>query len=344
MDEYIFLVLTVILIGFFFIKGSKKLMLKIISLSLAFFGGFRYDVGVDYPNYEKIFNGVEYYETRELGFEYFVTFLNYIDAEPQLMFLILAILIQVLVYKIIKYYSMNFWLSIVVFMLIPPFFLNTFNGTRQFIAIAIFLYSLRYIEKKEYFKYFTCIFIGAFFFHESIIFVMIVFPFILKEFTLKFKFFLLLIVILFNFFIEVLVSYTPYFNYLQIEKKVEIGIFTYILFLFILLIVIFEKKLNDFKYKTLLLNLNYFSFLTLLLVLMQSKDVMIQMFMRLNNYFFFSYIIFIPNLISSMRKVNSRFIFSMGLVLVSLLYFLITIGIKGKEYHLVPFKFNFDLF
>lgn len=138
MDEYIFLVLTVILIGFFFIKGSKKLMLKIISLSLAFFGGFRYDVGVDYPNYEKIFNGVEYYETRELGFEYFVTFLNYIDAEPQLMFLILAILIQVLVYKIIKYYSMNFWLSIVVFMLIPPFFLNTFNGTRQFIAIAIF--------------------------------------------------------------------------------------------------------------------------------------------------------------------------------------------------------------
>ena len=173
---------------------------------------------------------------------------------------------------------------------------------------------------------------------------MIVFPFILKEFTLKFKFFLLLIVILFNFFIEVLVSYTPYFNYLQIEKKVEIGIFTYILFLFILLIVIFEKKLNDFKYKTLLLNLNYFSFLTLLLVLMQSKDVMIQMFMRLNNYFFFSYIIFIPNLISSMRKVNSRFIFSMGLVLVSLLYFLITIGIKGKEYHLVPFKFNFDLF
>src|SRR5690606_15337049 len=128
---------------------------------------------------------------------------------PQLMFLILAIIFQFFVFKIIEYYSTNYWLSLIILLLIPPFYLASFNGVRQYIAIVIFLYSLRYIEKKEYFKYFTCIFIGAFFFHESIIFVMIVFPFILKEFKLKFKVFLLLSVILFNLFIEVLVSYTP---------------------------------------------------------------------------------------------------------------------------------------
>jgi len=344
MEEYIILVILIFLLGFFFLKKRKKTMLFLISTVLVFFAGFRYNVGVDYPNYVKIFDGVRYYDTREIGFKYFVDFLHYLGVSSQMMFLLLAIVMQILVYKIILYYSSNYWFSIVIFLLIPPFYLETFNGIRQSIATGFFLYSLQFIEQKKLKHYFISNIICAFFFHESILFVMFLFPIINKNFSIKNKIFILLGVFVFNLFLDLLISYTPYANYLEIDKKVEISSFTYILFFSIALMVLFEKKLPDFKHRRILLNLNYFSLLTLFLVLIQSKDVLIQMFMRFNNYFFFGFIILIPNLVMAIKNHQTRLVSYIFIIGFSLYYFFITLINSGKHYNLTPYLFNFKLF
>lgn len=344
MGLYILIVVLSFLAGLFFLNNDKLKMMKLMSLFFVFFAGFRFNVGVDYPNYVKIFEKEIGFSTREVGFQAFIDFLHYIGGTPQLMFLILAIIFQFFVFKIIEYYSTNYWLSLIILLLIPPFFLASFNGVRQYIAIVMFLYSLRFLDTKNYLKYFLTCIVGAIFFHQTIFFVMFLFPLVNRVLTTKVKILLFLGMIFINYSLELILSYTNYDRYLALENEVTVSSVTYILFLVSLLLIIFGNKINDFKNKILLLNLNYFSFLCLCIVLLQNHNAMIQMFMRLNNYFFFSFIVLVPNLISSFKDNSTKFVFSSSVVGLSLLYFFFTLISKGTEYNLTPYMFNFNLF
>jgi len=57
MIDYILLVFLFFLIGLLLINKGQSRMLKILSVSMALFAGFRHDVGVDYDSYVKIFEG-----------------------------------------------------------------------------------------------------------------------------------------------------------------------------------------------------------------------------------------------------------------------------------------------
>ncbi|MCS3279224.1 EpsG family protein [Bacteroides fragilis] len=114
------------------------------------FSGFRYYVGVDYVNYVKIYNLEEGYGSRELGFNLILDFLRYIGASYQFMFFIMAVVMQILVYNIIKRYNYSVWISVFIYYCISPFYIATFNGMRQYLAIAVFIVALKYIEQKKY--------------------------------------------------------------------------------------------------------------------------------------------------------------------------------------------------
>lgn len=103
---------------------------------------------------------------RNQGYDIFVNFIKlYITKNPNIFLLILTIISVLLMLKIHSKYSPMFALSAFIF------FGSTeisyvFNGARQFFAIAIMFYSLKYAEQKKLIKYAICCVI-AFFIHKT---------------------------------------------------------------------------------------------------------------------------------------------------------------------------------
>lgn len=154
------------LFGYF---SKKNFWFVLIFVMLTLFSGFRYNVGVDFMNYVNMYDLEQGSESHEYGFTLLIFLLHKIHATSQALFLIISIIMQLLVYKIIRRYNFNMWLSVSIYYCISTFYIATFNGMRQYVAIAILILSLKYIETRELKKYLGCLLTGAFFFHESIL-------------------------------------------------------------------------------------------------------------------------------------------------------------------------------
>lgn len=331
----------------FYSLGSvtkNRFFLICVFILFSIFSGFRYYVGVDYVNYVKIYNLEEGYGSRELGFNLILDFLRYIGASYQFMFFIMAVVMQILVYNIIKRYNYSVWISVFIYYCISPFYIATFNGMRQYLAIAVFIVALKYIEQKKIFKYIVSLLLGGFFFHESILVFIPLYYILNKTISIKGKLLAFLLTIAGSLAIDKLISYTPYIVYLTRDRETHISSFTYIFAGISILFIIFWNKLNSFKSKLIMENMNLFCFLSLLVVLLQSNGVLIQMTLRMNSYFFFVYIILVPAVISSIKNVHMRIGMYFSLHLVLLLYLVRTICFNGHLYDLVPYSMNFNLF
>lgn len=145
----------------------NKLCLFLSFLVLFIPAAIRYRIGTDYsytyaPMFTWIRNG-EYslitgtlIRYNEVGFTWLNKIVAHFTGNVQWIFVITSFITLFLVYKSIKDQSVNIPLS--VFMLIlGSFYLASYNFVRQCLAIAIFSYSLKYIENKEPLKYFICI-------------------------------------------------------------------------------------------------------------------------------------------------------------------------------------------
>jgi hypothetical protein len=290
------------------------------------------------------YNLKEGYGIRELGFNFILDFLRYIGATHQLMFLIMAIVMQIFVYNIIRRYNYSIWISVFIYYCISPFYIATFNGMRQYLAIAVFIVALKYIEQKKPLKYIISILLGAFFFHESVLVFIPLYYILKRTISIKGKLLAFLLTLVCSSTVDKLISYTPYIMYLTRDRETHISSFTYIFAGISILFIIFWSKLNSFKGKLIMENMNLLCFLSLLVVLLQSNGVFIQMTLRMNSYFFFVYIILVPAVISSIKNVYMRVGMYFCLHLVLLLYLVRTIYFNGHLYDLVPYSMNFNLF
>jgi len=155
------------------------------------FSALRYKYGSDYPTYLASFQEfnraltpqiLDFSRTMEPG--WFV--LCYIF-KPFGFFALTAFfaLINCIVfYRFIKIYlPINYyWIAVFIYVFSPNLLLLSLSGYRQYLAIAIFLFSLQYIDQKKPFHYFFCITIASFF-HFSVV---IMFPiYLLRFFTWK---------------------------------------------------------------------------------------------------------------------------------------------------------------
>ncbi len=140
---------------------------------IIFFAGFRFEIGYDYANYM-----AGYLYDSELGkwepfFNFFVRLsreLNF-GLESQFMFLFFSTMTILILYMALRRLTPYYRLGILLYILIPAFYLNTFSVIRQGISMVILLYGFKYIvtEHKEYKKYIVTAFV-AFMFHYSSIF------------------------------------------------------------------------------------------------------------------------------------------------------------------------------
>lgn len=217
------------LLGFFLylfciiyiLRDTKKITNIVICIVLIFLTlmiGFRYDVGVDYLSYERIF--LE--EWNDFGLEPFYTLINYIvmkaNGEFYLVMMISIFITNLFVgiyLKRLKWKPTLILFSLFIYT-VSSLFLFT-NGVRQGIAISIVFYSVVYIEQKNFKRFFICILLASLF-HVSAI-VMLILYFIKIKFSKILYLALIFIAYIFvqtemiNKFLNIVVPYIPYYNF-----------------------------------------------------------------------------------------------------------------------------------
>lgn len=130
--------------------------------------------GGDFDNYRIGFNSILQadFPDKELGFYYLNLFIRKFTDDYSIAFFIFIFIINYLILKTIYKYSSNIELSLLMYVIMGGYFTST-NITRQYIALAIYVYSIKYLIDKKYIQYFILGLI-AFQFHTTAIVIIII--------------------------------------------------------------------------------------------------------------------------------------------------------------------------
>ena len=159
MDILVSLLIIYLIINILFklSSRSKKISFYIDVFILTVITGTLYERlggGGDYDNYRNGFNNIltSVVPDKELGFYYLNLFIKRFTDEYSVTFFIFTLIINFLVLKIIYKYSKNIEFSLLMYVIMGGYITAT-NITRQFIALAIYVYSIQYLVDKKYIKY-----------------------------------------------------------------------------------------------------------------------------------------------------------------------------------------------
>ena len=143
--------------------------------SIVVFAGFRYEIGYDYNKYLAGFLFDRELRHWEPLFNFFTRIIREINfgLDSQALFLFFSILTLSVLFLALKRLTPYYRFGILLYLLIPSLFLNSFSVVRQGIAMVVLLYGLYYltveVDKKRYILFALL----AFLFHYASIFVVI---------------------------------------------------------------------------------------------------------------------------------------------------------------------------
>ncbi|WP_372774346.1 EpsG family protein [Mangrovibacterium sp.] len=239
----------------FFVLFSKDKFTKRYSkwyylLFIVVFTGFRYRIGYDYDSYTRMFFKTNELDLVEPTWHYLILIINIVTGNAQILFLISSIFIYPLIFRFVYKNSPLPLLSIYIFICFQYYFAESLSVLRQYIAVAIFLSSYKYILERN-FKKFILLNIIGFSFHYSAIIAIPTYFFINK----KFSNLLLIVVTIASFFfhtlltfaipqIEIMERYSTYLSGFELEANSGIDRIVRIV---ILLCLIFSKKALDYE-------------------------------------------------------------------------------------------------
>jgi hypothetical protein len=133
--------------------------------SYGYLASFEYLSSLSFENVLKI-GGFQNYE---FGFIIFNKIVSMILPNEQFFLTICAFLSFFPIAFLIKKYSKNYFLSIIVYLGLPSF-LIMYSGLRQALAIGLTVFSFNYIFEKKLIKFIIIVFIASFFHFSSILF------------------------------------------------------------------------------------------------------------------------------------------------------------------------------
>jgi len=307
---------------------------------LIFIGGFRDGLGVDYNTYKYIYNNLDYAITMEKGYYVLNYFFNKLGFPVYIIFLISISITLIFVFHTISKYSKIWFVSFFIFFTNPGLYFENFSGVRQFIAISIFFFSIKYIIERNIFKYFFMIFIGVLF-HKSILF-MIPFYFLLNINYSKIQIITLIllsvilnkldiIMVIFDLTKSLLPDrYLVYANYAVNSEVVFNSGLTFIINLGIFILIVLNKD----KFKTNEIFLRAYMYYFVIFSIFQKYFV----FSRVSWYFEIFSIIVIPNVIFEFNKKNRKLLV-IGIIFYYFLIFTKALYIGGEEpMKIIPYK------
>lgn len=133
------------------------------TISLIFVSGFRYKVGMDYPSYERgyrLIESVNLIDSKDPGFILIEKILYAINPNPQFLFLVTSIFINISIVLFLYKNSNLFGLGLYFYITTFSYY-STMNGMRQYIAISILLLGYSYLRNREFIKYLLFVVIAS---------------------------------------------------------------------------------------------------------------------------------------------------------------------------------------
>lgn len=149
------------------------------AIPMFFIMAFRYDVGTDYfftyiPNFNKILNGALVF-SNERGFYLLYKGLQFFTTQSQSIIILTSFIYVFFLIWTIDENSNNPLLSFIVLFLMTFFFI-ALNNIRQQLATIIVVWGIRYVKRHQFAPYLTIIILAMYFFHQSIVLLLLVYP------------------------------------------------------------------------------------------------------------------------------------------------------------------------
>jgi hypothetical protein len=333
------------LLASFLDKKNRKGHFFLLSSALLFVAMFRYEVGVDYMSYQHfisiIASGQNTY--MEAGFEYLVKILHSIGGTDQLVFAVMSLFTLGFFFKFIKRHSSNPNLSLFLYLTLPPFYLAAFNGIRQFLAVAIFAYSIRFILNRSFFKYLIMMLVASTFHVTAIL--LIPFYFMMTR-ELK-AHHILLGVVFYISFLQILGVILPllgiFKGYLAIAKSESVSFQAYILLISSVILYFLRKRITEQNSEDMVF-INLLLIGSLLAFTPLFTDLPVGEVTRMTSYFTLSLIIMIPECLRLFKKNQTKIIYLLSVIFICSFYFFANLFFKGELYKLIPYHININLF
>lgn len=274
------------------------------------------------------------YQNLEYGYVMFNTIIGKFFNEQTFLFIV-AIVIYIPVFVFIIKKSRNAVLSLFIFVCFG-FFNQSFNISRQWIAIGILMISYHYVIEKKFWKFILLVFCAALFHKTALIFAIIYPLSFIKNISKNMIIFYFAIFAVFIFFgrqITDILQNLFYASY-ELERSGDIGL-SIIINLAILLTLLYFR--HPFKKNN--KDANLLIIISALTILFNILGIYMDLFSRVMLYFKVFYIISIPNMLSSIIDNNIRRSLSISIILLFSLFYLYSL-FTSTMFDTIPFIFS----
>ncbi|NGZ94484.1 EpsG family protein, partial [Vibrio aestuarianus subsp. cardii] len=153
-------------------RSKKIIFLLFMSFGLIYFSGFRYETGIDYFNYLRLYDA-NYFASTEYLYWLMSIFHKYLfDSFSLFVFMVAVVTISIKIYVLNKL-SANIFISMYIFICISYIYVDL-GLIRNSISLAFFMLCFfMYVKKQSVIA--VCFFIVALLFHHSVIFMLYIF-------------------------------------------------------------------------------------------------------------------------------------------------------------------------
>lgn len=331
----------------------KKIKQVIYLLILSIIAGFRYGIGTDYFAYSRAYYNFNLFDLHTLmnndfGMEKGYIILNkslgMISNDSQIIFLVCSFITMFLIIKSSADYCKNYELSILLFIMLG-YYHSSFNTIRQYIAISIFLFSIRYISSKQFLKYLICILIASTF-HVTSICLLLIYFVGNKNYSKTFLFLFSTLSLFINYFYEfIIIKILPLVSkYYAIKYKGSIwlqsgvgGRYNYILiallYILILICLYNKEKLDKFKYGNFVVNMVIIS---LALLVLGTRSLLM---FRLSLYFSIFLIVLVPTITELFKDNKLKIVVCFLVIIISSYCYIYTLSARDE---VIPYRFNYN--
>ncbi len=180
-------------------ENKRKILFYILVFLITCIGVFRNNIGADYFVYQKIYYLMDWSYNRffsiEPTFSLLSILLKKFDLSSQALFAIYAILINLFLILGAKYYLPKNYLALNSFLLCwCLYFIGWYNSLtiiRQYLAVAMFFYSSKFLFEDKFIKY-LCSILCATLVHYSSIVLILLYP--IRKFKIEVKYFIIILI------------------------------------------------------------------------------------------------------------------------------------------------------
>ncbi|WP_447406701.1 EpsG family protein [Clostridium perfringens] len=323
-------------------ERSRKLDRHRISFVVTFFilstfSAIRDGVGCDYESYVlhilNIQSGNKSY--MEEGFQKVVIWASKIDQNPRLVIIIFAILTCFFYIKAIWDQSTNRLFSVFIFLSWGYYFL-TFNTIRNYFALAVVLYSIKFLDKNKYIKFIFFVIVASFF-HKSALVCIPIYLLAKRKYSIKYVPFIILITVLAILLKEYLREFLFIFYPGYMGSAYDVGHVSYLniikAVLVIILCAINYKNIKNDSLSRFFFNLNVLSLVFYIGFYWTPEISRIGFYMNATSIFL------IPRVIDNFKKIKSKtIVYSVVIVFSIILFFLLMNQFQEITTRLLPYK------